>query len=125
MNQYSIRDLTQEFGITSRTIRHYEDIGLLSPARKGQSRVYSPADRTRLKLILRGKRLGLSLDEAREIIDMYDPDRGNQDQLKRLIAAIRGRREKLLEQRRELELMLKQLDEVEAGCLQSLHRLDT
>lgn len=125
MNQYSIRDLTQEFGITSRTIRHYEDIGLLSPARKGQSRVYSPADRTRLKLILRGKRLGLSLDEAREIIDMYDPDRGNQDQLKRLIAAIRGRREKLLEQRRELELMLKQLDEVEAGCLQSLRRLDT
>jgi len=125
VNQYSIRDLTQEFGITSRTIRHYEDIGLLSPARKGQSRVYSPADRTRLKLILRGKRLGLSLDEAREIIDMYDPDRGNQDQLKRLIAAIRGRREKLLEQRRELELMLKQLDEVEAGCLQSLRRLDT
>jgi len=125
VNQYSIRDLTQEFGITSRTIRHYEDIGLLSPARKGQSRVYSPADRTRLKLILRGKRLGLSLDEAREIIDMYDPDRGNQDQLKRLIAAIRGRREKLLEQRRELELMLKRLDEVEAGCLQSLRRLDT
>ena len=77
MQTYSIRELTREFGVTARTIRHYEEIGLLAPERRGQTRVYSPADRTRLKLILRGRRIGLSLQESREIIGMYDPARGN------------------------------------------------
>ncbi|MFQ3223095.1 MAG: DNA-binding transcriptional MerR regulator, partial [Porticoccaceae bacterium] len=75
MADYSISQLSKEFEITTRTIRHYEDLGLLAPARRGQTRVYSPADRIRLKLILRGKRLGLSLDDSREIIDMYEPGR--------------------------------------------------
>ena len=81
MAEYSISQLSKEFEVTTRTIRHYEELGLLSPARRGQTRVYSPADRTRLKLILRGKRLGLSLDDSREIIDMYEPGKTNIDQL--------------------------------------------
>jgi len=122
MKTYSIRDLTQEFGVTARTIRHYEEIGLLHPARRGQTRVYTPADRTRLKLILRGKRLGFSLEESREIVDMYDPDHGNQEQLRRLIEAIRQRRTRLKAQMREIEAMLAQLDEVEEGCVASLEQ---
>ena len=73
--EYSISDLCKEFDITTRTIRHYEDLDLLSPSRRGQSRVYTPSDRTRLRLILRGKRLGLSLEDSRQIIDMYEPGR--------------------------------------------------
>jgi len=120
MTEYSIRQLSAEFGVTSRTIRHYEELGLLAPSRRGQTRIYSPADRTRLKLILRGRRVGLSLEEAKDIINMYDPDHDNRDQLHKTIAAIRRRREQLLEQQRELELMLEQMDEVEQGCLDSL-----
>ena len=75
--KYSITQLSKEFDVTTRTMRHYEDVGLLSPARRGQTRVYNAADRTRLKLILRGKRLGLSLDDSREIIDMYEPGKTN------------------------------------------------
>ncbi len=71
--EFSITDLCKEFEITTRTVRHYEEIGLISPSRRGQTRVYSPADRTRLRLILRGKRLGLSLEDSRQIIDMYEP----------------------------------------------------
>ena len=89
MAEYSISQLAKEFDVTTRTIRHYEDLGLLAPARRGQTRVYSPADRTRLRLILRGKRLGLSLDDSREIIDMYEPGKSNVDQLKKLIDTIR------------------------------------
>ena len=87
MAEYSISQLSKEFDVTTRTIRHYEEIGLLSPARRGQTRVYSAADRIRLKLILRGKRLGLSLDDSRDIIDMYEPGKTNVDQLKKLIDA--------------------------------------
>ena len=72
-SHYSIRDLADEFDITTRTIRFYESEGLLSPQREGQTRIYSPQDRVRLKLILRGKRLGLSLAESRELIEMDDP----------------------------------------------------
>ena len=87
-SEYSISQLAKEFEITPRSIRHYEDMGLLSPARRGQTRVYTPADRTRLRLILRGKRLGLTLEDSREIIDMYEPGKTNVDQLKKLIDAI-------------------------------------
>ena len=83
--EYSISQLSKEFDITTRSIRHYEDIGLLSPARRGQTRIYNPADRTRLKLILRGKRLGISLEDSREIIDMYEPGKNNVEQLQKLI----------------------------------------
>jgi DNA-binding transcriptional MerR regulator len=116
----TIRDLTREFGVTARTIRHYEQIGLLSPERRGQTRMYSPADRTRLKLILRGKRLGLSLEESRAIIGMYDPAHGNRAQLQRLLERVREQRDQLLERRRDLEAMLNELDAAEAGCLEAL-----
>ncbi|WP_105102330.1 MerR family transcriptional regulator [Microbulbifer pacificus] len=111
---HSISELAQEFGITTRTIRFYEDKGLLSPERRGQTRVYSPEDRVRLKLILRGKRLGFSLDESREIIDMYDPSKGNVDQLNRLLERIDAKRQQLRQQQRDIEKMLAQLDEASA-----------
>ncbi|QIL91021.1 MerR family transcriptional regulator [Microbulbifer harenosus] len=111
---YSISALAQEFGITTRTIRFYEDKGLLSPERRGQTRIYSPEDRVRLKLILRGKRLGFSLDESREIIDMYDPSKGNVDQLNRLLERIDAKRQQLRQQQRDIEKMLAQLDEATA-----------
>ncbi|QKX16351.1 MerR family DNA-binding transcriptional regulator [Microbulbifer sp. YPW1] len=113
-DSYSISELAQEFGITTRTIRFYEDKGLISPERRGQTRVYTPEDRVRLKLILRGKRLGFSLDESREIIDMYDPAHGNVDQLNRLLDRIDAKRQQLRQQQRDIEKMLAQLDDATA-----------
>jgi len=113
-DSYSISELAQEFGITTRTIRFYEDKGLLTPQRRGQTRVYTPEDRVRLKLILRGKRLGFSLDESREIIDMYDPAHGNVDQLNRLLDRIDAKRQQLRQQQRDIEKMLAQLDDATA-----------
>ena len=89
---FSISDLASEFGITTRTIRFYEEKGLLRPRREGTRRIYSPADRTRLRLILRGKRLGLSLDESAEIIHMYGTPGKNRRQLELLISRIEDRR---------------------------------
>lgn len=117
---YTIRELAQEFGITARTMRHYEELGLLAPARRGQARVYSAADRTHLKLIVRGKRLGLSLEESREIIAMYDPEHGNEQQLRRLLERVREQRLALQARLADLQAMLAELDAVEAGCLASL-----
>lgn len=122
MGSFGIRDLTREFGVTARTIRHYEEIGLLSPERRGQTRVYSPADFTRLKLILRGKRLGLSLEESRQIIQMYDPAAGNRPQLERLLARLREQRDALLARRRDLDAMLRELEDAEVGCLAALEQ---
>lgn len=120
-NSYSISELAQEFGITTRTIRFYEDKGLISPERRGQTRVYTPEDRVRLKLILRGKRLGFSLDESREIIDMYDPAHGNVEQLNRLLDRIDAKRQQLREQQRDIEKMLAQLDEAAARTQAALN----
>ncbi|WP_226665244.1 MerR family transcriptional regulator [Microbulbifer aggregans] len=119
-DSYSISELAQEFGITTRTIRFYEDKGLLSPERRGQTRIYKPEDRVRLKLILRGKRLGFSLDESREIIDMYDPAHGNVDQLNRLLDRIDAKRQQLRQQQRDIEKMLAQLDDATARAQAAL-----
>ncbi|MFY7777190.1 MAG: MerR family transcriptional regulator, partial [Elstera sp.] len=104
-SSYSIAQLTAEFEITPRAIRFYEDRGLITPRRNGNRRVYSPRDRVRLKLILRGKRLGLSLDEIREIIDMYDnaTDAGEAQraQLDLLLDKIRKRRQTLMAQKQD------------------------
>lgn len=121
---YSISDLAEEFGVTTRTIRFYEEKGLLDPAREGQRRVYSPADRTRLRLILRGKRLGFSLEESAEIIRMYGTPGNNRRQLEALLERIRERREVLQRQRRDLEAMLKELDAAEDKALGALESLD-
>jgi len=120
MAEYSISQLSKEFDVTTRTIRHYEEIGLLSPARRGQTRVYSAADRIRLKLILRGKRLGLSLDDSRDIIDMYEPGKTNIDQLKKLIDAIQAQRTKLNQQLDDITNLLKDLNQAETDCIESL-----
>ena len=120
MAEYSISQLSKEFEVTTRTIRHYEELGLLAPARRGQTRVYNSADRTRLKLILRGKRLGLSLDDSREIIDMYEPGKTNIDQLNKLIGAIQTQRHKLNQQLDDISMLLKDLNKAEVDCIKAL-----
>lgn len=118
--EYSISQLSQEFDVTTRSLRHYEDIGLLCPTRRGQTRIYSQADRTRLRLILRGKRLGLSLEDSREIINMYEPGKTNIDQLKKLIDAIQLQRNKLNQQLDDISKLLKDLNQAEADCIDAL-----
>lgn len=121
--QYSIRELADEFNVTTRTLRFYEEKGLLKPTRENQTRYYSAADRTRLRLILRGKRLGLTLEESSNIILMYHPGAQNSDQLEALIAKIQEKRAQLVRQQKDLELMLLDLDDAEARCLNNLKRL--
>ena len=117
---YSIGDLASEFDVTTRTIRFYEEKGLLVPRREGTKRIYSPADRTKLRLILRGKRLGLSLDESAEIISMYGTPGNNHKQLEKLIAKIHERRIELKRQQSDLKAMLKDLADAEGKCRAAL-----
>jgi DNA-binding transcriptional MerR regulator len=117
---YSISELAREFGITTRTIRFYEEKGYIHPHRDGQQRRYTAADRVRIKLILRGKRIGLSLAESVEIIDMYEPGASNAAQLASLIERIAERRTRLLRKRADLDAMLESLDEVEGLCRDAL-----
>lgn len=118
---HTISDLAREFDVTTRTIRFYEESGLLSPERDGQTRLYSDADRVKLKLILRGKRLGFSLSESRELIEMYDPDSDNRHQINALLDKIQKRREHLEAQLRDIQIMQDELDEAEAKCREALN----
>jgi DNA-binding transcriptional MerR regulator len=111
--EFSISELAREFEVTPRAIRFYEDQGLLSPSRDGQRRIYTPRDRTRLKLTLRGKRLGLTLSEIRELIDMYEPGRDERPQLKRFLAVLESHRETLVRQRADLEAQLSEIHSFE------------
>lgn len=113
---YTITELAREFSVTPRAIRFYEDQGLLAPARAGRSRVYSKADRTRLKLTLRGKRLGLSLAEIRELIDMYGGVRNYAPQLERLLKVLAVRRAALEQQREDIEAVLGEIAMLEKQC---------
>ncbi len=113
---YSISDLADEFDITTRTIRFYEEKGYLSPKRDGTRRIYSPPDRTSLRLILRGKRLGLSLDETAELIRMYGSAQGNRQQLEKFIVRIGEKRAELERKQRDLAVMLSDLKNVEDQC---------
>lgn len=122
---YSISELAEEFGITTRTIRFYEEKGLIAPVREGQRRIYSPADRVRIKLILRGKRIGMSLAECVEIIDMYDPEHNNRDQLHSLLQRVQERRERLEQQRQDIDDMLTGLADVKSECERALEALPT
>ena len=115
-NTYSISDLASEFEITTRTIRFYEEKGYLNPKRDGTRRIYISADRTRLRLILRGKRLGLSLEETADLIKMYGSQRGNRKQLERFIVRIEEKRAELEQKRNDLEVMLNDLKSVEDKC---------
>ena len=118
--KYGIRDLASEFNVTTRTIRYYEEKGLLSPRREGSQRVYSASDRTKLKLILRGKRLGLSLDESAEIVRMYGSPEKNRQQLEKQIERKRLKHQELMRQKDDLENMLVDLKGVEQKCLVAL-----
>ena len=109
---YTISDLAKEFDLTTRAMRFYEDMGLLRPERSGaagRSRVYSARDRTRLKLTLRAKRLGLSLAEARELIDMYDSPRDTGPQLKKFLAILAQHRKQLEEQMDDMQANLEEV----------------
>ncbi len=120
---FSITELAQEFDVTTRTIRFYEDQGLLAPARRGQSRIYAQRDRTRLKLILRGKRLGFSLAEVAEIIELYDNQPGETGQLEFFLSKIADRRILLEQQREDIAITLEELKIVEARCHERLAEL--
>lgn len=115
-NTYSISDLANEFGITTRTIRFYEEKGYLSPRRNGTQRIYDSAERTSLRLILRGKRLGLSLDETAEMIRMYREPGGSRLQLQKFVRRIGEKRAELERKSRDLENMLTDLQRVEEKC---------
>ena len=101
-------------------MRFYEEKGLINPRREGQKRLYSSADRVRIKLILRGKRIGMSLAECVEVIDMYDPEHNNADQLHSLINKVQSRSELLQQQKRDIDEMLTGLKEVQALCERAL-----
>jgi DNA-binding transcriptional MerR regulator len=107
--EFSISELAREFDITPRAIRFYEDQGLLAPRRDGQRRIYTPRDRTRLKLTLRGKRLGLTLSEIRELIDMYEPGRDQRPQLERFLAVLEAHKTSLLQQQADIEAQLSEI----------------
>ena len=111
--EFSISELAREFDVTPRAIRFYEDQGLLAPRREGQRRIYTARDRTRLKLTLRGKRLGLSLSEIRELIDMYEPGRDERPQLERFLAVLEAHRASLVQQRADIEAQLAELQTFE------------
>jgi len=120
---WSITALARDHGVTLRTIRFYEDRGLLSPERRGVQRVYHNRDRVRLALVLRGKRLGFSLDEIARIVDMYDSEPGEAGQLRYLLTQIAARRAELAQRRHDIDETLSELDEVERRCREDLARL--
>jgi DNA-binding transcriptional MerR regulator len=107
--EFSISELAKEFEVTPRAIRFYEDQRLLAPRRDGQRRIYTARDRTRLKLTLRGKRLGLTLSEIRELIDMYEPGRDERPQLERFLDVLESHKKSLLQQRADIEAQLSEI----------------
>ena len=123
--RWTITDLADEFGLTLRTLRHYEDIGLLSPERRGTTRVFHNRDRVRLALILRGRRLGFSLDQIAMIVNMYDDQPGEAGQLEYLLEQIEVRRGELAQRRRDIDDTLRDLDLVEQRCHEDLAALRT
>jgi len=110
---YSITQLSTEFEITPRSIRHYEDKGLIQPARTGSQRIYTAGDKVRLQLILRGKRIGFSLTEIKEILTLYDTPAGEQKQTQLLVGKIKQRRAELDQQQKDIKAMLAELVQLE------------
>ena len=121
---FGISELATEFDITPRAIRFYEDQGLLAPERRGSGgvRIYSARDRTRLKLTLRGKRLGLSLSEIRELIDMYDSAKDETAQLTKFLQVLKDHRAQLIQQREDIETQLQEIGAFEVQCRKRLSR---
>lgn len=113
---YTITELAAEFDVTARAIRFYEDVGLLTPQRAGRNRIYSAGDRTRLKLTLRGKRLGLALSEIKQLVDMYDAASGSQQQLEAFLVVLAEHRRLLEQQREDIEITLAEIAQHEQRC---------
>jgi DNA-binding transcriptional MerR regulator len=117
---YSISDLAREFALTTRAIRFYEDCGLLSPRRDGRARVYGERERVRIRLIQRGKRLGLALSEIGGLLDLYEIDHNERAQLSRFIALLGERRALLLQQKDDIDSVLGEIDGIERECRRRL-----
>lgn len=120
---YTITELTREFDISTRTLRFYEDEGLIQPVRRGRTRLFRPSDRHLIRQILRGKRLGFSINEIREVIQMYREPPGEVGQLKLMIKRIEEKREDLRQKRRDLEETIVELDHAEEACVERLVEL--
>jgi len=120
---YSIGELSKEFDITTRSIRFYEDQGLLAPTRKGQTRIYNQRDRVRLKLILRGKRLGFSLAETGRLFELYDADKSSAKQLSSMMELITQKKNDLKQQLDDINAILIELDDLEDNCQNVLTQL--
>jgi len=126
MPTYTITELAREFDITARAIRFYEDQGILSPSREGaggRNRVYTPRDRTRLKLTLRGKRIGLSLSEIKSLVDMYESPKDTEAQMNRFLGVLSQHRENLEQQREDIEMSLSEIAAHEEECKRLLAAL--
>jgi len=117
---YSIGELAREFALTTRAIRFYEDCGLVRPDRAGRSRVYGERERVRIKLILRGKRLGLSLSEIGELLDLYEVARNERAQLAKFVVLLDERRSRLLQQKEDIDAVLAEIDGIERECRRRL-----
>ncbi|WP_068396875.1 MerR family transcriptional regulator [Kribbia dieselivorans] len=120
---WTIREVAEEYGVTHRTVRHYEDLGLITPERRGTARIYHRRDRTRLALIVRGKRLGFPLEQIRTIIDLYDAPRGKASQLEYVLEQIDDRRADLERRREDIEAAISELGEFERRCRADLQGL--
>jgi DNA-binding transcriptional MerR regulator len=120
---WTITELAREFGVTQRTLRFYEEQGLLSPERRGTQRVFRAGDRVRLELVLRGRRLGFPLEEIKKIVGMYDADAGEAGQLRYLLDQIAVRRSELAQRRSDIDQTLGELDDLERRCRADLVRL--
>ena len=122
MSTLTITDLAREFELTTRAIRFYEDQGLLVPSRDGRNRIYSKRDRVRLKLILRGKRLGFSLREIKELFDLFASAQGESAQLKQYLKILAQKRAMLEEKKKDIEAVLSEIDMLEAQCKRILEK---
>lgn len=121
---WTIAEIAEEFGVTHRTVRHYEELGLIAPERRGTSRVYHRRDRTRLALVMRGRRLGFPLEEIRTIIDLFDAPRGRRAQLEYVLGQIDERRSDLERRLRDVQDAIAELGEFERRCRADLEKLD-
>lgn len=120
---YTITELTREFDISTRTLRFYEDEGLIEPIRRGRTRLFRPSDRHLVRQILRGKRLGFSIAEIRDIISMYKAEPGEIGQLNSIVGKVEERRVELRQKRKDIEDTLAELDHVEETCLSRMAEL--
>ncbi|HUH92648.1 MAG TPA: MerR family DNA-binding transcriptional regulator [Casimicrobiaceae bacterium] len=120
---YTISDLAREFALTTRAIRFYEDEGLIAPRRSGRSRIYGERERVRIKLVLRGKRLGLSLSEIRELLDLYETAQSERPQLAKFLQVLAERRARLKQQQEDIAIVLAEIDALERQCRKRLRQV--